>query len=264
MQWALAEAVSAMQEEEAGATVVHPPFVVGQVKHFSAWPHGGVAIHAQFPLLLDQSWKDLGTWTVHCRKIVVQAVGGRYRMVFSPKAGSPGGIVRMGRPNEIEPPLAAAPAADGSPGLEPLPVRADRAAADGGAVPLTAGGGDGATAAGGGAGAAASGGCAVPAAAGDGDGAAAAGGGDGAAAAGGAADALVDESGSTATADSPARLPGRADGGPRAAAGGLGTGGASAADGDDAVADVTSEQVPPGVLAIPQEPNEYAAMSETM
>lgn len=128
VQRALAEAVAAMQEEEAGATVVHPPFVVGQVKPFPVWPHGGVAIHVQFPFLLDQSWRDLGKWTVRCRKVVVQAVGGRYKMVFSPKVPSPAGTVGVGGPNGIEPLLPAAAATDGPPTAPPIPVEGDRAA----------------------------------------------------------------------------------------------------------------------------------------
>lgn len=48
MERALAEAVAAMHEDEAGATVVHPPLVFGQVKPFPTWPHVGVAICVQF------------------------------------------------------------------------------------------------------------------------------------------------------------------------------------------------------------------------
>lgn len=92
-------AVEDMMEEESLATVVEPPFVVGKVKPYSAWPHGGVVIFVQFPFLLDETWKEPQKWVTSCRKLLSHAVGGRYEVVFEAKkvlgsstpADSPGG-----------------------------------------------------------------------------------------------------------------------------------------------------------------------------
>lgn len=116
---ALAEAVAAMQEDEASATAVHPPFVVAQAKPFPAWPHGWAAIYVQFPFLLDQSWWSQGKWTVRRRKAVVQAVGERYLMFFTPKRTVQPGSVRG--PNATEPLLPLIPPAVGPVGVTPLP-----------------------------------------------------------------------------------------------------------------------------------------------
>lgn len=76
---------SALIDDERRATVVKPPFVIGQVKPFSAWPYGGVVVFAQFPFLLDSAWRDAGKWTANCQKVMVFDVGGRYEVVFSLK-----------------------------------------------------------------------------------------------------------------------------------------------------------------------------------
>lgn len=76
---------TAMLEEEARTSVVRPPFVIGHVKPFSAWPHGGVVVFAQFPFLLDQSWRLADKWMAYCRKVSVWGTGGRYEVMFSAK-----------------------------------------------------------------------------------------------------------------------------------------------------------------------------------
>lgn len=84
-------ASAALVEEEGRAGVVRPLFVVGHVKPFSGWPFGGVVVFAQFPFLLDQSWRTVDKWVAYCKKIFVTKEGGRYEVMFAPKqaAGGP-------------------------------------------------------------------------------------------------------------------------------------------------------------------------------
>ncbi|KAK1868048.1 hypothetical protein I4F81_010544 [Pyropia yezoensis] len=72
---------TALIDNEKRATVVKPPCVIGQVKPFPAWPHGGVLVFAQFPLPLDGSWRGAGNLTANCQKVMVFSVGGRYEVV---------------------------------------------------------------------------------------------------------------------------------------------------------------------------------------
>lgn len=81
---------TALLEEEARTSVVRPPFVIGHVKPFSAWPFGGVVVFAQFPFLLDQSWRLADKWMAYCRKVTVLGTGGRYEVMFAAKE-APGG-----------------------------------------------------------------------------------------------------------------------------------------------------------------------------
>lgn len=77
-------ASSLFVEQEQRATVVRPPFVLGHVKPFSKRPFGAVVVYAQFPSLLDTTWKKTITWTAYCRKVLIQKKGGRYEIVFKP------------------------------------------------------------------------------------------------------------------------------------------------------------------------------------
>ncbi|KAK1861877.1 hypothetical protein I4F81_004456 [Pyropia yezoensis] len=77
-------ASSLFVEQEQRATVVRPPFVLGRVKPFSNRPFGVVVVYAQFPSLLDTTWKKTITWTAYCRKVLIQKKGGRYEIVFKP------------------------------------------------------------------------------------------------------------------------------------------------------------------------------------
>lgn len=81
----VALAATALMDEERRSGVVRPPFTIGQVKPFSAWPFGGVVIYAQFPFLLDNSWRDAGKWSTLCQKVLSYDVGGRYAITFAPK-----------------------------------------------------------------------------------------------------------------------------------------------------------------------------------
>ncbi|KAK1863401.1 hypothetical protein I4F81_005957 [Pyropia yezoensis] len=106
---------TALIDDEKRATVVKPPFVIGQVKPFPAWPHGGVVVFAQFPFLLDGSWRDAGRWTANCQKVMVFSVGGRYEVVFTatkPQASKVADAVGVS-----EEPLLQ-PASPSTPGLQ--------------------------------------------------------------------------------------------------------------------------------------------------
>lgn len=94
--------VAALMEEEQNVSVVRPPFMVGEVKPFSAWPHGGVVILVQFPFLFDTSRSRGGPqkWSANCRKIAVLNVGARYEVVFCPKAVGDAAAVRGDAPSE--------------------------------------------------------------------------------------------------------------------------------------------------------------------
>lgn len=95
-------AASILLEQEARATVVRPPFVLGRVKPFSKWPFGGVVVFVQFPVLVDPTWRKTVTWTAYCRKVLILKTGGCYEIVFRPKK------------------VSSASSADGPNGTEPL------------------------------------------------------------------------------------------------------------------------------------------------
>lgn len=99
---------TALLEEEARTSVVRPPFVIGHVKPFSAWPHGGVVVFAQFPFLLDQSWRLADKWLAYCRKVSVLGTGGRYEVMFAPKETAGGSAVAEEAPRESSPSTADA------------------------------------------------------------------------------------------------------------------------------------------------------------
>lgn len=102
----VATAASLLFDEERRTTVVRAPYVVGQVKPFSAWPHGGIVVFAQFPFLLDPSFMEQGKMVSYCRKVLAFAVGGSYEVVFGPKRVAPAKSVAEGS-NGAEPLLAA-------------------------------------------------------------------------------------------------------------------------------------------------------------
>lgn len=97
---------TALLEEEARTSVVRPPFVIGHVKPFSAWPFGGVVVFAQFPFLIDQSWRLADKWVAYCRKVSVLGTGGRYEVMFAAKEAPRGATV------DGEDPEGSLPAAD--------------------------------------------------------------------------------------------------------------------------------------------------------
>lgn len=85
----VALAAAALMDEERRSGVVRPPFTIGQVKPFSAWPFGGILTFVQFPFLLDGSWRDAGKWSTLCRKVLSYDKGGRYEIIFAPKKPPP-------------------------------------------------------------------------------------------------------------------------------------------------------------------------------
>lgn len=95
-------AASILSEQEARATVVRPPFVLGRVNPFSKWPFGGVVVFVKFPFLVDPTWRKTVNWTAYCRKVLILKTGGRYEIVFRPKK------------------VPSASSADGPNGTEPL------------------------------------------------------------------------------------------------------------------------------------------------
>lgn len=65
------EAVAtALMEEQERAAVVKPNYLGQKVSPNALWPNGGVVVYAQFPFLLDQSWRRSGAWLSFCRKAV--------------------------------------------------------------------------------------------------------------------------------------------------------------------------------------------------
>lgn len=80
-------AVAAMMEDDAHASVVKPHYVVYEVDPFLLWPDGGVIVYAQFPFLLDDSWRSTGLCISYCRKVLCDPdptnMGGTYEAVFS-------------------------------------------------------------------------------------------------------------------------------------------------------------------------------------
>lgn len=80
-------AMAAIEEEDARATVVQPHYVVVQVAPMLLWPDGGVAVYAQFPFLLDDSWRSPGLCLSYCRKVLCDPdprnMGGTYEVIFT-------------------------------------------------------------------------------------------------------------------------------------------------------------------------------------
>lgn len=80
-------AAAAIAEEDAQATVVQPHYVVVQVAPMLLWPDGGVAVYAQFPFLLDDSWRSPGLCLSYCRKVLCdpdpRKMGGTYEVIFT-------------------------------------------------------------------------------------------------------------------------------------------------------------------------------------
>lgn len=78
---------AAIVEEDARATVVQPHYVVVQVAPMLLWPDGGVAVYAQFPFLLDDSWRTPGLCLSYCRKVLCDPdprnMGGTYEVIFT-------------------------------------------------------------------------------------------------------------------------------------------------------------------------------------
>lgn len=79
--------VSAMMEEDKKIDVVKPNYLVQRVAPHKLWPDGGVVVYAQFPFLLDQSWRDSGAWVAWCRKVMCapdgRSHGGTYEVFFT-------------------------------------------------------------------------------------------------------------------------------------------------------------------------------------
>lgn len=79
--------VSAMMDEDRKIDVVKPNYLVQYVTPNKLWPDGGVVVFAQFPFLLDQSWKDSGSWLAWCRKVMCapdgRSHGGTYEVFFT-------------------------------------------------------------------------------------------------------------------------------------------------------------------------------------
>lgn len=79
--------VSAMMEEDERTAVVKPIYLVQQVEPHKLWPDGGVVVYAQFPFLLDLSWRRSGAWVSFCRKAVCapdgNSQGGTYEVFFT-------------------------------------------------------------------------------------------------------------------------------------------------------------------------------------
>lgn len=91
--------VSALMEEDQRATVAKPSYLVQRVLPNLLWPDGGVVIYAQFPFLLDLSWKRCGAWSAICNKSACapdgDSAGGTYEVFFTlqddPGSGSEDG-----------------------------------------------------------------------------------------------------------------------------------------------------------------------------
>lgn len=83
-------AVVAMLDEDNRATVVTPHYVVAQVDPHLLWPDGGVVVYAQFPFLLDDSWRTPGLCLSYCRKVLCdpdpRSLGGTYEVIFTMEA----------------------------------------------------------------------------------------------------------------------------------------------------------------------------------
>lgn len=80
-------AMAAFIEEDARATVVQPHYSVFEVEPMLLWPNGGVLVYAQFPFLLDESWRTPGLCLSYCRKVLCDPdprnMGGTYETIFS-------------------------------------------------------------------------------------------------------------------------------------------------------------------------------------
>lgn len=99
-------AAAMLVDEERRVSVVRAPYVVGEVKPFSAWPHGGIVGFAQFPFLLDPSFNEQGKMVSLCRKLLAFDVGCSYEVMFGPKRLARCTSV-VGGANDTEPLLAA-------------------------------------------------------------------------------------------------------------------------------------------------------------
>lgn len=82
--------VSALLEEGKRATVAKPSYLVQRLMPTLRWPEGGVVVYAQFPFLLDLSWKQRGAWSAMCRKTACapdgDSAGGTYEVFFTLEA----------------------------------------------------------------------------------------------------------------------------------------------------------------------------------
>lgn len=133
----VAAAAAMLVDEERRVSVVRAPYVVGEVKAISAWPHGGIVVFAQFPFLLDPSFNEQGKMVSLCRKLLAFDVGGSYEVMFGPKSLARSTSV-VGGANGTEPLLAAS-------GVAPTAVQAgatagvEGAASDADAAPSATG-----------------------------------------------------------------------------------------------------------------------------
>lgn len=79
--------MAAFMEEDARATVVQPHYAVYEVEPTLVWPIVGVVVYAQFPFLLDESWRSPGLCLSYCRKVLCDPyprnMGGTYETIFS-------------------------------------------------------------------------------------------------------------------------------------------------------------------------------------
>lgn len=79
--------MAAFIEEDARATIVQPHYSVFEVDPMLLWPNGGVLVYAQFPFLLDESWRTPGLCLSYCRKVLCDPdprnIGGTYETIFS-------------------------------------------------------------------------------------------------------------------------------------------------------------------------------------
>lgn len=119
LQQAHEAVVNAMMDEDEGAEVVKPTYLVQKVMPNNFWPDGGVVIYAQFPFLLDQWWRRSGSWAAFCPKAVCapdcQSQGVTYGVFFTlqrEEGGDSGGSAAVGG-------MAAAATVNGAAGGRP-------------------------------------------------------------------------------------------------------------------------------------------------
>lgn len=113
-------ALAAMMEEDARATVVKPHYSVVEVDPHFLWPDGGVVVFAQFPFLLDDSWRTPGLCLSYCRKVLCdpdpRCMGGTYEAIFTMEK------VDVERAGSAVDAGNAAPSSSPSRGTPPAPV----------------------------------------------------------------------------------------------------------------------------------------------
>lgn len=73
-------------DADAHSGHMQPQFLIRKVMPNDLWPDGGVVVFAQFPFVLDQTWRNKGEWVAFCRKTVclpdVRLQGGTYEVFF--------------------------------------------------------------------------------------------------------------------------------------------------------------------------------------